>query len=114
MTKEHRIKVFLEQPGFSVGCIDLDYSEEEMKSFPLSEKRLQVGRLLVNLRDRYGSALRVDLLDPRNIMSLFDIYRFRVKSTEPTWILDGSLIFRGVPDWDDLQRIIDRVMDKKE
>lgn len=114
MTKEHRLKVFLEQPGFSVGCIDLEYGEEEMKSFPLSETRLMVGRLLVSIRDRYKDALRVDLIDPRNITALFDIFRFRVKSTEPVWILDGSLIFRGVPEWDDLQRSIDLIMDKEE
>lgn len=114
MSEEHRLKVFLEHPGFSVGCIDLEYSEEEMKSFPLSEVRLQVGRLLVGLRNRYGSALRVDLLDPRNIMSLFDIFRFRVKSTEPAWILDGRLVFRGVPDLNDLQQVIDQVMGNKE
>lgn len=113
MPKEHRLKVFLEQPGFSVGCIDLEYSEEEMKSFPLTEKRLVVGRILVSIRERYGDRLRVDLLDPRNIMSFFDILRFRVKSTEPTWILDGRLLFRGVPEWKDIQREIDQAMDKK-
>ncbi|GAB6280976.1 MAG: hypothetical protein STSR0007_11100 [Thermovirga sp.] len=114
MSQEVRLKVFLEQPGFSVGCVDLEYGTEEMKSFPLAEERLMVGRLLVNLRGRYGENLRVDLIDPRNIMSLFDIFRFRVRSTEPVWILDGGLIFRGVPEWEDLYRVIDRVMDKKE
>lgn len=114
MPEKHRLKVFLEQPGFSVGCVDLEYGEEEMKSFLLAEERLLVGRLLVNIRGRYGEKLRVDLMDPRNIMSLFDIFRFRVRSTEPVWILDGRLIFRGVPEWEDLYRAIDRVMDEKE
>lgn len=114
MPKEHRLKVFLEQPGFSVGCIDLEYTDEEMKSFPLTEKRLIVGRILVSIRERYGARLRVDLLDPRNILSFWDILRFRVKSTEPVWILDGRLIFRGVPEWKDIQQEIDQAMNKQK
>ncbi|MDO9509265.1 MAG: hypothetical protein Q7I97_08035 [Thermovirgaceae bacterium] len=111
MTHKARLKVFLEQPGFSVGCVNLEYGEEEMKSFPLAEVRVRVGRLLVNIRERYGASLRVDLIDPRNIVSLFGIFRYRVKSTEPVWILDGSLIFRGVPEWEALQNSIDRTME---
>lgn len=110
MPHKAHLKVFIEQPGFSVGCVDLEYGIEEMKSFPLSEDRLKVGRILVSVREKYGNSLRIDLVDPRNIMSLFDIFRFRVKSTEPAWILNGRLIFRGVPEWDELQEKLDPVL----
>lgn len=114
MQKEDRLKVFLEQPGFSVGCCDVHYGAEEMESFPLSDARVSVGRLLVNIRERYGARLRVDLIDPRNVMSLFDLFRYRVKNTEPAWILNGSLIFRGVPEWDDLREKVDLVIDPEQ
>jgi hypothetical protein len=108
------LKIFIEQPGFSVGCVDLDYGEEEMKSFPLSGERNRVGSLLVRLREKFGDSLRVDLIDPRNIAFLFDIFRYHVKSTEPVWILDGKVIFRGVPEWKDFCCVVDTVVHKDE
>ncbi|HPD97304.1 MAG TPA: hypothetical protein PLP89_03170 [Synergistales bacterium] len=107
MSYSSRLKVYIEQPGFSVGCVDLEYSEEEMKSFPMASGRLQVGKILVKLREKYGDDLRVDLIDPRSLTAMLDILKYRIKSTEPTWILDGKLIFRGVPEWEELQAIID-------
>jgi hypothetical protein len=113
MARRSHLKVFLEHPGFSVGCVDLEYGEEEMKSFPMALARLQVGKLLVSLRESFGDSLRVDLVDPRSITSLFDILRFRVKCTEPAWVLDGRLVFRGVPEWEDLQQSIELAIGEK-
>ncbi len=109
MAEKARLKVFIEQPGFAVGCVALDYGKEEMKSFPLTDDRNRVGSLLIRLRERYGDRLRVDLIDPRNIAFLFDIFRYHVKSTEPVWILDGKVIFRGLPEWENLCDTIDPV-----
>jgi hypothetical protein len=110
MTNPSRLKVYIEQPGFSVGCVDLEYSEEEMKSFPMATMRLQVGKILLNLREKYGSDLRIDLIDPRSLTAFLDILRYRIKSTEPVWLLNGKLIFRGIPEWDKLQEIFDPVL----
>ncbi len=105
-----RLKVYIEQPGFSVGCVDLEYSEEEMKSFPMAAGRLEVGKILVKLREKFGEDLRVDLIDPRSLTAMLDIMKHRIKSTEPTWILNGELIFRGIPEWNELQEKLDPVM----
>ncbi len=114
MPSQDHLKVFMEQPGFSVGCCDLHYGAEEMESFPLSHARVGVGRLLVNIRERYGASLRVDLIDPRNIISLFDLFRYRVNNKEPVWILNGSLIFRGVPEWETLREKVDLMIGQEQ
>jgi len=112
MPEKARLKVFIEQPGFSVGCVDLDYGEEEMKSFPIAEDRINIGSLLVRLRERYGDELRADLIDPRNIAYLLDVLRYRVNNTEAVWVLDGEVVFRGIPEWGALMQKVDQVTRK--
>ncbi|MEA3508188.1 MAG: hypothetical protein U9R40_04620 [Synergistota bacterium] len=70
----------------------------EIKSYQVRGERVEVGRILVDLEKDFGDGLRVDLLDPRNILSLLDVLRFRVRGTEATWVLNGKLLARGVPD----------------
>lgn len=74
------------------------YGEEEMRSFPMQAARVAVGSLLRRVRERFGDRLRVDLIDPRCSFFLFDLVRFNVRATEATWVLDGRLLFRGVPE----------------
>ena len=77
-----------------------------MKSFPQAAAREAAGPLLVKLRDRYGESMEVNIYDPRCYFWIFDLIRFRVKSTEAAWVFDGKLIFRGIPAWEDLERAI--------
>ena len=74
------------------------YGKEEMRSFPMQAARVAVGSLLRRVRERFGDRLRVDLIDPRCSFFLFDLIRFNVRATEATWVLDGRLLFRGVPE----------------
>ena len=74
------------------------YGEEEMRSFPMQAARVAVGSLLRRVRERFGDRLRVDLIDQRCSFFLFDLIRFNVRATEATWVLDGRLLFRGVPE----------------
>jgi len=69
-----------------------------MRSFPMQAARVAVGALLRSVRERFGDRLRVDLIDPRCSFFLFDLVRFNVRATEATWVLDGRLLFRGVPE----------------
>ena len=69
-----------------------------MRSFPMQAARVAVGSLLRRVRERFGDRLRVDLIDPRCSFFLFDLVRFNVRATEATWVLDGRLLFRGVPE----------------
>ena len=77
-----------------------------MKSFPQAAAREAAGPLLVKLRDRYGESMEVNIYDPRCYFWIFDLIRFRVKSTEAAWVFDGKLLFRGIPAWEDLERAI--------
>ena len=63
--------------------------------------------MLRNLRERYGSRLDVSIVDPRNILSLWDNIRYSVRASKPVWILDRKKIGEGVLNLTDLQNAID-------
>ena len=63
--------------------------------------------MLRNLRERYGSRLDVSIVDPRNILSLWDNIRYSVRASKPVWILDRKKIGEGVLNLADLQSAID-------
>ena len=79
-----------------------------MRSFPMQAARVAVGSLLRRVRERFGDRLRVDLIDPRCSFFLFDLIRFNVRATEATWVLDGRLLFRGVPEEETLLSELER------
>ena len=79
-----------------------------MRSFPMQAARVAVGSLLRRVRERFGDRLRVDLIDPRCSFFLFDLIRFNVRATEATWVLDGRLLFRGVPEEEALLSELER------
>ncbi|MDR2179826.1 MAG: hypothetical protein LBP21_05930 [Synergistaceae bacterium] len=56
---------------------------------------------------RYGSRLDVSIVDPRNIVSLWDNIRYGVRVAQPTWILDRKKIGEGVLNLEYLQNAID-------
>ena len=63
--------------------------------------------MLRSLRERYGSRLDVSIVDPRNILSLWDNIRYSVRASKPVWILDRKKIGEGVLNLADLQNAID-------
>lgn len=77
-----------------------------MDSFPMRADRESAAVLLVRLHETFGDRLEIDILDPRCSFWIFDLIRFRVKSTEAAWVFDGKLLFRGIPAWEDLERAI--------
>ncbi len=102
------LKIYVESPGFEVGCCPVVYGREEMESFPGAQQRLQVGALMVRLRERFGDRVRVDLIDPRSLLALVALFRFRLKGTEAAWVWRGKLLFRGVPAWAELEQALAR------
>ena len=68
--------------------------------------RESAAKLLVRLHATFGDRLEIDILDPRCSFWIFDLVRFRVKSTEAAWVLDGSLVFRGIPGWEELEKVV--------
>jgi hypothetical protein len=108
-----RLKVYVERGVSGCGCCGcLVYGPEEKASFPEQQERAQsVGALLRALRDRYGDRLEVFLVDPRNILALWDTFRFRIRPALPAWILGRRKIFEGIPDLKELQALIDAELD---
>ena len=109
MTK-HKIKLFLEKDSFNVGCVGVKYTEEERRSLPQGKNMDQIGSILNALRNKYGDTLEISIIDPRSIISIVDNIRYNVKSSKPTWVLDGRKIFEGIPLWEDLENSIDPLM----
>ncbi|MDY3868578.1 MAG: hypothetical protein SOZ52_04350 [Pyramidobacter sp.] len=83
------------------------YTANERESFPGECSRVAAGKLYMKLRETYGEKLDVDFYDPRCFIFLFDTLRYRLRGNEITWVLDGKVIFRGNPSWDDLKKCID-------
>jgi hypothetical protein len=77
-----------------------------MDSFPMKADRESAAELLVKLRNTFGDRLDIDILDPKCSFWIFDLVRYRVESTEAAWVLDGRLIFRGIPEWKDLEKAV--------
>jgi len=49
-------------------------------------------------------------MDPRSTFSFFDLFRYRVRGTDPVWILNGRKAFEGVPARDELERSIQSLL----
>jgi hypothetical protein len=47
--------------------------------------------------------LDVSIVDPRNILALWDNIRYNVRASRPTWVLDGKKFCDGLPDMAALQ-----------
>ncbi len=80
-----------------------------MASFPQRAAREAAGPLLVKLKEAYGEALEVNIYDPRCFFWFLDLVRFSIRA-EPTWILNGALLFRGIPSWDELKEKVYRML----
>ena len=71
-----------------------------------------MGELLCALRDRYGDSVDIHIVDPRNIMALWDNIRYSVRPSRPVWVLDRKKFYEGVPDLAILERAIDEKQEK--
>ncbi|MBN1332841.1 MAG: hypothetical protein JW971_03670 [Synergistales bacterium] len=78
-----------------------------MSSFPMRDSRVLVGDLLGKIREKYRDRVEVNIYDPRCYLWFFDLVRFNVRATEVVWALDGKLLARGVPSWEELDGLID-------
>lgn len=84
-----------------------------MKSFPMRDSRVLVGALLGRLREKFGSRLSVNIYDPRCYLWVLDLVRFNIRATEVTWVMDGKLLVRGVPSWQELEKAVETRLQKE-
>jgi len=113
--KTTRLKVFVERPSSSSSCMTMDFSamQAEKETFLTLPLATQVAALAREVSREFGSRVELDLIDPRNMFFLLDVLRYGVKPTEPAWILDGKIAFRGVPEWKDLKAAIEESLGRK-
>ncbi|MCI7403799.1 MULTISPECIES: hypothetical protein [unclassified Pyramidobacter] len=64
----------------------------------------------MKLKEEYGPRLDINFYDPRCFVFLFDTLRYRLRGDEVTWVLNGKVIFRGIPEWENLKDAIDGVL----
>ncbi len=65
------------------------------------------GKLMVRIREVYGDRVEMVVIDPRASIWFFDFFRYRIKANEVTWVMDGKVLFRGVPPWEKMRDILD-------
>ena len=63
--------------------------------------------LLRSMKERYGDKLEVSVVDPRNPLVLWYALRYRAWGTFSTWVLNRKKIFEGIPQIEELERLID-------
>ena len=63
--------------------------------------------LLRSLKERYGDKLHISVVDPRNPLVLWYAIRYGAWATFSTWILNSKKIFKGIPELEELERLID-------
>lgn len=109
-----RLKIITERSVYRCGCAGcMAYTPEEKASFPAQQIHAEeIGRLLRALRERYGERLDVSVVDPRNMLALWDNIRFRIRPSRPAWILENKKLFEGIPELGELQSAIDATLEK--
>jgi hypothetical protein len=73
----------------------------------------RIADLMRELECRYGKHLDMSVEDPSDFLALWDIFRYRIRSDTPVWILEGKKTFEGVPALDQLFGAIDARLEGK-
>lgn len=103
----HKLKIFRERPIAGVGCCTIQYTDVEKRSFPGYKDQLAAAELYMKLRKEYGDKLDINFYDPRCFTFLIFLFLYRIRGNEVTWVLDNKVIYRGIPEWENLKKIID-------
>ena len=105
-----KLKLIMERSaaGGSGGCSTYVPGSEETEWRKDSAE--EIGALLSGIRETFGDRVHISIMDPRSIFSFFDLFRYRVRGTDPVWILNGRKVFEGVPSRDELEQSIQRLL----
>ena len=103
-----RLKLIMEK-GLAVGSCGTGIPEqgtlEETK-----EEKAEIGSLLSWIRETFGDQVDISVIDPKNIFSLFDNFRYGIKGTAPAWILNGKKVFEGIPAREELEEALRKLL----
>ena len=70
-------------------------------------------KLLQSLKERYGDKLDVSVVDPRSPLVLWYALRYQAWATFFTWVLNSKKIFHGIPQLEELERLIDAELERQ-
>lgn len=69
---------------------------------------------MVRIRERYGDRIEMVVIDPRCSIWFFDFFRYRIRADQVTWVMDGSVLFRGVPAWEEMEAALRQRLEPRE
>lgn len=105
-----KLKVFIQERFYMPGCCGVTALRatdgEELFSNP-EEYRAPVEKLIGEVKERYGEALDVSVVNSWGFFSLRDVVRLGIKPSVPTWVIGSKKIHEGVPTRDGLFAAID-------
>jgi hypothetical protein len=70
--------------------------------------------LLVRLRERYGDRIEMVVIDASVSIWFFDFFRYRIRADQVTWVMDGKVLFRGVPAWEEIEAALRQRLEPRE
>ena len=105
-----KLKLIMERSstGGSGGCSTFVPGSEETEW--RKDTAEEIGALLSGIRETFGDRVHISVMDPRSIFSFFDLFRYRVRGTDPVWILNGRKVFEGVPSREEIEQSIQRLL----
>ena len=105
-----KLKLIMERSssGGSGGCGAYIPGGEQVEG--RQDTMADISALLSGIRETFGDRVDISVMDPRSIFSFFDLFRYRVRGTDPVWILNGKKTFEGVPSREELQQSIQRLL----
>jgi len=111
------LKVYIERPQVYASCFDIDYGEtDDFLTFHLKDEIEEAKDLLRRIRREFPpDVLEIQSLDPRNILFIGDVFKYKLKGKEPTWIIEWTgepIVFRGVPRFEELAGAISAVIEE--
>ncbi|MDR1966177.1 MAG: hypothetical protein LBQ36_05665 [Synergistaceae bacterium] len=69
--------------------------------------RIEVGKLLAAVKDRYGRRVDVSVVNSWGMLALWDVLRLKITPSVPTWVMEGKKICEGTPEPGELLAAID-------
>ena len=109
-----KLKVIPEQTDFGAGWACGSRGPEEQDVLSKQQENINaIRKLLQSLKERYGDKLDVSVVDSRDPFVLWYALRYGAWATVSTWILNRKKIFKGIPQLEELERLIDAELERQ-
>ena len=112
-----KVRLYIEKAQVYTGCFDIDYGDtEDFNTFHLKTETLTAKEYMPKLHEEFGTEhVEYESIDPRNILFLPDLFKYKIKGNEPLWLIlrpNGEVyrIFRGIPSYEELGEAVRNLM----